>query len=149
MRKKTLYRRKPEIRFLHRHIQGAIGKEYVIKQYTYGAGRTKYPDMSRIIASTRQRKCRNVFKEAVRYAKSVIANPALKAQWQKRLRKHNSVYNVAIKEYMLREKRKKLLDEQKTNWLLWKAFNTGTTDQVVTTYHNVGYRQPRRWFASG
>ena len=149
MKNKKIFRRKPEIRFLQRRIQGAIGKEYVIKHYSYGAIRTKYPDMCRIIASPKQRTCRNVFKEAIAYARLVIADPERKAQWQKRLRRHNSVYNEAIKEYMLREKRKKLLDEQKTNWLLWKVFNSGPAKEVVTTYHNVVYREPMKRFASG
>ena len=60
--------------------------------------------MSRIIASARQRKCRNLFAEAVAYAKSVIADPMQKAEWQKRLKRRNGVYNKAITAYMLKEK---------------------------------------------
>ena len=81
-KKKKLYRRKTELSFLYKLIRGAIGKEYVIKHYSYEAIRTKYPDMSRIIAPTKQRKCRDIFKEAVAYAKQVIADPVAKAAWQ-------------------------------------------------------------------
>ena len=69
---------KQELTLLHTLIRGAIGKEYVIKHYRYGVIRTKYPDMTNIIASTRQRKCRDLFKEAVAYAKAVIADTVLK-----------------------------------------------------------------------
>lgn len=60
-------------------IRGAIGKEFVIKHYKDGAVRTRYPDMSGIVATPRQRKCRNLFKEAVAYAKEVIADAERKA----------------------------------------------------------------------
>jgi hypothetical protein len=88
-------------------ISGAIGKEFVIKHYKDGVVKTKYPDMSGIVASTRQRKCRNLFKEAVAYAKDVITDSERKTCWQKKLRKRNAVYNAAIQEFMLREKKAK------------------------------------------
>ena len=65
---------------------------------------TKFPDMSGIIASMKQRRCRNLFAKAVLYAKSVIADPELKAAWQKKIRRRNGVYNKAIKAFMLKEK---------------------------------------------
>ena len=86
-------------------IRGAIGKEFVIKHYKDGIVKTKYPDMSDIVASMRQRKCRNLFRDAVAYAKEVVADKERKICWQKILRKPNPVYNAAIKEYMLREKK--------------------------------------------
>jgi hypothetical protein len=126
-KKKKLYRRKPELSFLYKLIRGAIGKEYVIKHYSYGAIRTKYPDMSRIIASAKQRKCRDIFKEAVAYAKQVIADPAGKKAWQKRIRRSNGVYNDAIKFYMLKDKKAKERDELLTLRLIRLAFKNETT----------------------
>ena len=144
MQKKKIYRRIPEIRLLHRQITGAIGKQFVIKHYSYGAIRTKYPDMSKVKATIKQRKCRTTFQDAVAYAKTVISDPVLKAQWQNKLRRHNGVYNAAIKEYMLREKNKKLLDKQQTNWLLWKAINNPQQTGATITYHNqFSQRVPR------
>jgi hypothetical protein len=47
-------------------IQGSIGKKFVVKHYK---GRkiviTRFPDMSRIVASEKQRVRRNLFREAV------------------------------------------------------------------------------------
>ena len=72
--------------------------------------------MSRIIVSVHQRKCRNLFAEAVAYAKTVIVDPELKAAWQKRIKRKNGVYNEAIRAFMLKEKcmleRIKLLEAQ-------------------------------------
>jgi len=88
-----------------RTIRGGFKGHFVIKHYK---GRrivmTKFPDMSGIIASVQQRKCRNLFARAVVYAKSVIADAELKAAWQKRIRRRNGVYNKAIKAFMLKEK---------------------------------------------
>lgn len=108
---------------MHQLVQGAIGTEYVIKHYSFGPIRTKFPDMTKIIASTRQKKCRNIFKEAVAYAKEVIADPERKKAWQKKLRRRNSVYYAAIREYMLRDKRKKEKDLERANNLLAMALH--------------------------
>src|SRR5690606_26876315 len=94
---------------------------------------TKFPDMTKIIVSAFQRKCRNKFREAVAYAKSVIADKEKKAAWQKTLRRRNGVYNAAIKEFMLREKRRKEIELIKTNRLLNKALKgfLGTLEKKI------------------
>ena len=88
-------------------IRGAIGKEFVIKHYRYGVVKTKFPDMTRIIASAQQRKCRDLFKEAVAYAKTVIADPIKKKEWQKRIKVKYRVFNRIIREYMIAAKEMK------------------------------------------
>jgi len=88
-----------------RTIRGGFKGHFVIKHYRGGlVVMTKFPDMSGIIASLQQRRCRNLFAKAVVYAKSVIGDPELKAAWQKRIRRRNGVYNKAIKAFMLKEK---------------------------------------------
>ena len=99
--------KKEKIPLLLTWIRGAIGKEFVIKHYRYGVVKTKFPDMTRIIASVQQRKCRNLFKEAVAYAKTVIADPVKKKEWQKKVRIKHRVFNRIIKEYMLAAKEMK------------------------------------------
>ena len=89
-------------------IRGAIGRSFVIKHYKFGIFMTKFPDMTRIVASKKQRICRNLFKEAVAYAKTVIADEARKKEWQKRLKRSKRVYHAAIKEFMIKEKKKLL-----------------------------------------
>ncbi|MEP7110798.1 MAG: hypothetical protein ABI760_22580 [Ferruginibacter sp.] len=121
-----------KLSFIQRMIQGAIGKEYVIKHYRYGIIKTKFPDMTKIIASPGQRKCRNLFREAVVYAKSVIADKEKKKEWQKRLRRRNGVYNDAVKAYMLKEKLVKERDRLLTNKLIRNAFiNAAPTETFV------------------
>lgn len=86
-------------------IQGAIGKKFVIKHYKWGIIQTKYPNMSNIIASAKQRKCRDLFKDAVAFAKTVLADESLRQKWENRLRKKYRIFNAIIKEYILMEKR--------------------------------------------
>ena len=94
-----------------RTIRGGFKGHFVIKHYRGGhIVMTKFPDMSGIIASVQQRRCRNLFAKAVVYAKSVIADPELKAAWQKKIRRRNGVYNKAIKAFMLKEKNALQLD---------------------------------------
>ena len=93
-------------------IRGAIGKEFVIKHYRYGVVKTKFPDMTRIIASIQQRKFQDLFREAVAYAKTVMADPVKKKDWEKKVRIKYRVFNRVIKEYMLAAK-ESILQKQK------------------------------------
>ena len=91
--------------------------------------------MSAIVATIHQRKCRNLFKEAVAYAKAIIADEARKTCWQQKLRKRNAVYNAAIKEYMLSAKKEKQKQFIEANRMLMNAFKIPGNEQVVNIQH--------------
>ena len=93
-------------------IRGAVGKSFVIKHYKFGVFMTRFPDMTKIVASKKQRVRRDLFAEAVAWAKTVIADKTKKEEWQKRLKRTKRVYHAAIKEFMLRENKKLRLAEQ-------------------------------------
>ena len=78
---------------------GKIG-DIVIKQYKYGTVITKLPDMSKVKPTRAQKKKRNKFADAVAYAKTVIADPKLKAKMKKKAKKGSTVYHTAIKAFM-------------------------------------------------
>ena len=124
-------KRRTKLPFRLRMIQGAIGKRYVIKHYKWGIIQTKYPDMTKIKASPKQRTCRNLFREAVVYAQSVIADPVREAAWQKRLRRRKGVYNEAVKAYMLKDKRARERDELLTNMLIRMAFKNPVPTKII------------------
>jgi len=67
---------------------------------------TKFPDISGIIASAGQRNCRNLFKEAVAYARGINNDPEKKKAYLRKTAKNQSVFNAAISEYMKRSKNK-------------------------------------------
>ena len=63
---------------VYRMIQGAIGKRFVIKHYSYGIIMTRYPNMKNIIPTEKQKLRRRLFRKAVQYAQSICADPVLK-----------------------------------------------------------------------
>jgi hypothetical protein len=119
-----------KIRFniLFRSIQGAIGKKYVVKHYGKKIVITKYPCMEYIIPSKEQRRRRNLFAEAVAWAKKVIADPVRKAAWQKNIKRKNGVYNQAIKKYLLMAKKEKIKNMSMADNLINRSLNTAFTE---------------------
>ncbi len=88
-------------------ISGAVGKQIVFKQYKNRQVVTKFPDMSGIIPSAGQRKCRNLFKEAVAFAQAINNDPEKKKAYKGKTRKNQTVFNAAISEYMKMTKKAK------------------------------------------
>ena len=86
-------------------ISGSIGKKIVVRQYRNGTVISKYPDMNNIVASEGQKNCRNLFKEAVAFARSINNTPAKKAEYMQKVQRGKTVYNMAVKEYMLQAKK--------------------------------------------
>ena len=84
-------------------VSGELGG-VVFKRYTYGTVVSKKPDMSRVKKSPLQAVKRNTFKEAVAYAQGIIRNKQKKAAYAKKLKKGQTVYHAAIKEYMTKSK---------------------------------------------
>ena len=85
-------------------VSGAIGKQFVIKQYASGTVISAYPDMDNVKFSELQKLKQSVFKQAVAYAQSVVRNPVKKKEFAKKLKKGERVYNAAIKEYLAKQK---------------------------------------------
>lgn len=83
-----------------KNIKGSIQKAIVVKQYADKTVITAYPDMSRVVRSKAQKEEQGRFKQAVAYAKSILANPPEKAAFKKRLKPGQKVYHAAIAEFM-------------------------------------------------
>jgi len=60
--------------------------------------------MSKVKASVKQKGNRSVFKDAVAYAKSIIANPEKKKKYSLKVKPGESIYHYALKEYLGRVK---------------------------------------------
>jgi hypothetical protein len=61
--------------------------------------------MKNIIASEKQKNYRNLFKEAVAFARDINNNPAKKAEYMQKVPRGRTVYNMAVKEYILQAKK--------------------------------------------
>ncbi|MCU7551143.1 hypothetical protein OCK74_18630 [Chitinophagaceae bacterium LB-8] len=103
-------------------IRGSIGKCFVVKHYRGNKKKkwkkriviTKYPDMSGVVASEKQRERRDLFKEAVVYAQWILSDPERKEAFRKTLprKKRKHVYQAAIRLYMSRQGDKQWLRKQ-------------------------------------
>lgn len=87
-------------------FSGGIGKKFIVKHYDKKIILTKYPVTTRITASAKQRKCRNLFKEAITFARLINNDPVKKKHWQHNLKK-GTVYNNAIRQYIKINQKKK------------------------------------------
>jgi len=79
---------------------GKVGKQFVIKQRGNTSSLTRYPDRSNVKLSQAQKKSCNRFAQAVKYAQSVIRDPALKAKYESKADKEVSAYNLAIRDFL-------------------------------------------------
>jgi hypothetical protein len=86
-------------------LSGALGKEIVFKQYKDKTVISKYPDMSKVKASEGQKAQRALLTEATEYASRINRDVRLRVAYQKKIKKDESVYRYAIKEFF--EKRRK------------------------------------------
>jgi hypothetical protein len=82
------------------HFSGAIGKTVVVKQYATKTVITAYPNMSKVVPSAKQKAWKSVFKEAVAYARDILADPVQKAAYAAKLPAERSVYHAALSAYL-------------------------------------------------
>jgi len=87
-------------------ISGAIGKQLVFKQYSYGTVVSAYPNMKRVKRSGFQKMKQSIFKDAVAYARTILHDPKKKKAFERKLKKGQSVYHSAIRAYMKKHKLK-------------------------------------------
>ena len=89
---------------LLKNVRGTLEKQLVVKQYGDKTVVTKYPHMRKVKPSELQKKGRNLFAEAVAYARAVNRNPEQKAAYLQKVKKGESVYHYALKEYLEKNK---------------------------------------------
>ena len=89
---------------LLKNISGHIGKELVIKQYGNKTVIARYPNMPKHKPSKIKTVYENRFKDAIIYAKAILADKVLKAKYEAKLQPGQRVYNYAISEYLLEAK---------------------------------------------
>ena len=104
--------------FKYRIISGAIGKRFVIKHYSYGIIMTRYPNMKNIIPSQAQKMRRRLFRKAVKYAQSIYANPALKEEKRRMLRKPKRLFQALMKEWFKKRQERQYWNQRRIK--TWK-----------------------------
>ncbi|HEY0752174.1 MAG TPA: hypothetical protein VGD26_13530 [Chitinophagaceae bacterium] len=117
--------KKKRLPFIYRMIQGAIGKRFVIKHYSYGIIMTRYPNMKNIMPSEKQKLRRRLFRKAVQYAQSIYADPILREKKRRMLRRPKRLFQALMKEWFTKRKEKLFWNERritiwKRNWNMHK-----------------------------
>ena len=87
-------------------LKGTIGKQLVIKQYSNKTVVTKHPDMHNVKPSEQQVLYKTLFAEAVAYAQAINRDPQQRALYLEKVKKGQSVYHYALKEYLEKHKPK-------------------------------------------
>ena len=80
-------------------LSGALGKQLVYRQYGAKTVVSTYPNMSNIRHSDLQELEKEKFARAVAYAKAAIRDPEKRKALEKKLKKGQRVFNVAVKEF--------------------------------------------------
>lgn len=87
-------------------FSGGIGKQIVVKRYVNKIVLAAYPRKYKRTLTPLKDIYESRFKEAIKYARSIIRNNDLKKQYECRLKPGQRLYNYLISEYLLEEKRK-------------------------------------------
>ena len=86
-------------------VSGRLGRDFVIKQYSYGTVISKMPEMPKGKKTPLQKEKSTWFAEAVAYAQDIVHDPKKKAAYAKKIPKGKQVYQAAIKAYMAKKKK--------------------------------------------
>jgi hypothetical protein len=102
-------------RILLRLMRGAVGKSFVVKRYRGGRMVvTHFPQLSGIVPTEKQKVRRNLFREAVVFAKWIIADEERKLAFKNTLprKKRKKVYQAALQLYMKMRGNKQWVSKQ-------------------------------------
>ncbi|MBC6491295.1 hypothetical protein ACFSQD_13945 [Flavihumibacter stibioxidans] len=134
---------------LTENTSGAVGKVIVFKQFNNQTLATKYPDRSAVKLTISQQSCQNIFREAVAFASSVMADQQRHQEWVKKLSnkkstRGTSVYHAVIQDYMKRNSPK--AREEKViaaleNWHLlhWLSDRQMKGMDFLLRYHHLSH----------
>ena len=143
---------KTRLPFIFTLLTGAIGKRFVIKHYKYGVVMTRYPNMKNIIPSQAQKMRRRLFRKAVQYAQSIYANPALKEEKRRMLRRPKRLFQALIKEWFKKRQERQYWNIRRLK--IWKQNieqNSPLNIIILTTnqgtIHGVGNGKRIKMFA--
>lgn len=88
-------------------LTGTLGKQLVFKQYHDKTVVSKCPDMTRVKPSRKQKDQRTLMKKANDYASKINRDPVLRKKYEKKLKKGESIFHRAKKEFFEMRKKEK------------------------------------------
>ncbi len=86
-------------------VEGFSGRidRLLFKQYKYGTVLSKMPDRSKVKLTANQKKANKRFKQAVSYARSVLADVSLQKQYARQVKSGKSLYHIALADFLKRD----------------------------------------------
>jgi len=84
-------------------LSGKVGN-IIFKNYNNKTVISKYPDMSKVVKTDKQKENQLRFKAAQAYAKSILSDPERKIALIKTLPKDKTAYHAAISKYLKENK---------------------------------------------
>lgn len=84
-------------------LSGKLGN-IIFKNYGDKTIISKYPDMSKVVKTEKQKENQLQFKAAQAYAKSIISDAEKKSAFIKTMAKDKTVYHAAISKYLKENK---------------------------------------------
>lgn len=81
------------------NLSGKVGN-VIFKNYGNKTIISKYPNMSNVVRTEKQKENQLKFKAAQAYAKSILSDPAQKLAFAKTIPKEKKVYHAAISKYL-------------------------------------------------
>ena len=93
--------KKHKIKWYEEGASGKMGSK-VFYQRNGKTFKRKAPGSYNVVATEKQAAYRSRFTEALAFARSIIADPVLKAEYEQRAARGRSAYNVAMSEFLKR-----------------------------------------------
>lgn len=84
-------------------LSGKVGN-IIFKNYGDKTVISKYPDMSKVVKTEKQKENQLQFKAAQAYAKSILSDPEKKSDFIKTIPKDKTAYHAAISKYLKENK---------------------------------------------
>jgi hypothetical protein len=97
---KTIFVASVSRNILLRGLSGSIDKTIVIKNYRGKTIVCKYPRMRKVEPSEKQKRQTEKMKEAVAFARGILKNEKLSAQYARKAKKSLSLYHYLVKIHM-------------------------------------------------
>jgi hypothetical protein len=97
---KTIFVARVSRNLLLRGLSGTFDKTIVIKNYRGKTVVCKYPQMRKVEPTEKQKRQTKKLKEAVAFARGVLKNEKLRAQYAQKAKKSLSLYHYLVQMHM-------------------------------------------------
>jgi hypothetical protein len=123
-------------------MSGNVGKQIVFKRYGNRTIVSKMPDMSEVKKSKKQQDENMKFREAAGYARSQMADPVSKAEYQAKVKGMQRAYNLAIADFykapeIRQVETRKFFSDKEISMIILDDFKVAKVNLIITDHDGV------------